>query len=64
MESNKIKQAHKYIKWITGCLGPESGGLGKVKVVNRYKLPVIKQMRSGYIAYSVVTKVNNNALYI
>ena len=34
-----------------------------MKVVKRYKLPVIRKIRSGDIMYSMLTIVNNAILY-
>ena len=45
--------------------GSWGGGWAKwEKVVERYKFPVIRQVSSGNVMYSMVTKVNHTVLQI
>ena len=43
--------------------GGKRGGLLQVKVVKRYKLPIIRLISSGDIRYNMVTIANSTILY-
>ena len=63
---NKQTQRRRSDLWLSergwDCAAGE--GVRKLKVVKRYKLPVIKSVSPRNVMYSMATKVNNTVLNI